>query len=284
MVSPHFALNKVFNKHFSAYFSYSKGYKAPVSSYFYLPFVAAAPTSTGVINQGLKPEIANQFEIGTKGTLHNDRLSYQLAYFDAIFSNKMTAINVLNTAGTSTLYTYVANSGKQNDQGIEGVVKYTAYKSDKGFIASVQPFVNFTYSNFKYKDYSFHYKGKILIDSVVNYDGKAVAGVAKFTGNFGVDVIANNGLYFSTIYSYKDGFPISSDGLNNTTSYSLWNAKLGFKTSLSKHFDIDAFFGINDITNTRYPIMVFINQLPDAYMAGPTKSNYFGGANLKYNF
>jgi len=284
MVSPHFALNKVFSKHFSTYFSYSKGYKAPVSSYFYLPFVATAPTSTGVINQGLKPEIANQFEIGTKGTLKNDRINYQLAFFDAIFSNKMTAINVLNSAGTSTLYTYVANSGKQNDKGVEGLLKYTIYQSARGFISSVQPFVNFTYSDYKYSDYSFHYKGTVLKDSVVNYDGKAVAGVAKFTGNFGVDITANNGLYFNTIYSYKDGFPISSDGLNLTTSYSLWNAKIGFKSSLSKHFDLDAFFGINDITNTRYPIMVFINQLPDAYMAGPTKSNYFGGVNLKYNF
>lgn len=284
MVSPHFAINKIFNQHFSTYFSYSKGYKAPVSSYFYLPFVASAPTSTGIINQGLKPEIANQFEVGTKGSLNNGKLNYQLAFFDAVFSNKMTAINVLNTAGTSTLYTYVANSGKQNDRGIEGLLKYTVYQSDKGFLAKVEPFVNFTISDFKYKDYSFHYKGTILKDSTVNYDGKSVAGVAKFIGNFGIDISANNGIYFKTIYSYKDGFPISADGINNTTSYCLWNAKMGLKRSLSKHFDLDVFLGINNITNTRYPIMVFINQLPDAYMAGPTMANYFGGINCKYNF
>lgn len=284
MVSPHFAINKVFNKQVSVYFSYSKGYKAPVSSYFYLPFVASAPTSTGIINHGLKPEIGNQYEIGTKGSLLNNRLAYQLAFFDAVFSNKMTAINVLNSAGTATLYSYVANGGKQNDMGIETLLKYTAYQSANGFIESVSTFANFTYSNFKYKDYTFHYKGKVLIDSVVNYDGNAVAGVAKFTGNFGVDVMAHCGLYANMTYSYKDGFPITSDGINKTSGYSLVNAKLGFQRSLSKHFDINAFFGINDITGTRYPIMVFINQIPDAYMAGPAKTNYFGGINLKYNF
>jgi iron complex outermembrane receptor protein len=284
MVSPHFAINKVFSKKVSAYFSYSKGYKAPVSSYFYLPFVATAAASTGVINQGLKPEIGNQFEIGTKGTILNDKLSYQLAFFDAIFSNKMTAVNVLNPAGTATLYTYVANSGKQNDKGIEALVKYTAYQSATGFFESVRPFANFTISDFKYEDYTFHYKGKVLIDSVVNYDGKDVAGVAKFTGNLGVDVTTHPGIYANVTYFYKDGFPISSDGLNNTTSYSLLNAKIGFQRSLSKHFDIDAFFGVNNITNTQYPMMVFINQLPDAYMAGPLKANVFGGLNLKYNF
>ncbi len=66
MVSPHFAINKVFSKQFSAYFSYSKGYKAPVSSYFYLPFVTAASTSTGVINQGLKPELATNLKLAQK--------------------------------------------------------------------------------------------------------------------------------------------------------------------------------------------------------------------------
>src|SRR4029079_17423486 len=37
MFSPHFALNKIFSKKISVYASYSKGYKAPVSSYFFIP-------------------------------------------------------------------------------------------------------------------------------------------------------------------------------------------------------------------------------------------------------
>lgn len=284
MLSPHFAINKVFNKNYSVYFTYSKGYKAPTSSYFYIPYVASAASGTGIIDKGLKPEIGNQFEIGTKGSVWNNRISYQLAFFDAIFSNKMANINVLNNAGTTTLYTYVVNAGKQDDKGIEALVKITAYQSATGFIESVRPFANFTYSNFKYKNYSFHYKGKVLIDSVVNYDGKAVAGVPKFTGNLGVDVAAHCGLYANMTYYYKDGFPITSDGLNNTTSYSLLNAKLGYTSSLSKHFDLDLSFGINNITATKYPIMVFVNQIPDVYLAGPPKANYFGGINLKYNF
>jgi iron complex outermembrane receptor protein len=284
MLSPHFAINKVFNRNFSVYFSYSKGYKSPVSSYFYLPFVANAASSTGVINQGLKPEIGQQFEIGTKGSIVRNKLDYQFALFNTIFSNKMTAINVLNSAGTSTLYTYVANGGKQNDKGIEAQVRYTLYQSAGGFISTIRPFGNITYSDFKYVDYNFHYKGKVLIDSVANYDGKAVAGVAKYTANLGVDLAAHCGLYGNIIYNYKDGFPISSDGINNTGSYSLLNAKLGYQHSFLKHFDGDVYFGLNNITNTRYPIMVFVNQLPDAYLAGPTKANYFGGLNLKYNF
>ncbi len=60
----------------------------------------------------------------------------------------MTAINVLNPAGTATLYSYVANSGKQNDKGIEALVKYTAYESSTGFFTTITPFANFTISGF----------------------------------------------------------------------------------------------------------------------------------------
>lgn len=277
MWSPHLAINKVFNKQVSVYAAYSKGYKAPTSSYFYIPY-------TGAIVPGLKPETGNQFEIGTKGALLNSKLSYQLALFDAIFSNKMTAINVLNSAGNTTLYTYVANGGKQNDKGIELLLKYLAYQSDDGFIKSFSPFANFTYSRFKYDQYSFSYKGKVMIDSVVNYDGKPVAGVPKFTANAGFDLATKPGIYANVIYMYRDKLPITSDNLNITSGYGLLNAKIGYQETLSSRFDLNVYFGANNITGQKYPIAVFVNQLPDAYIVGPVKPNYFGSINLNYNF
>lgn len=304
MVSPHFAINKVFNKHFSAYFSYSKGYKAPVTSYFYIPYVLSpANNSTGIINSTLKPEIGNQFEIGTKGSLLKDRLVYQLSFFDAIFSNKMTAVAVPLNAST-TAYSYMVNGGKQDDKGVEATVKYTAYKSEKGFFSAIIPFLNLTYADYKYKDYRYQLvTGKTtslpLRDSVttVDYSGYNVAAVAKVVVAFGVDVTTGPGLYANINYLYKDAVPVTSNGTNtglpltsantyayHAGSYSLLNAKIGFQHTFAKHFGIDAYFGVNNITNTKYPIMIFVNQSPDAYIAGPKDANFYGGLNLKYNF
>lgn len=279
LVSPHLAINKVFSKQFSVYASYSKGFKAPVSSYFFIP-------TTGKLNTDLKPEVGNQFEIGTKGSLINDRLSYQLSLFSAKFSDKMTAIAVpLNGSTTTTAYSYVANGGKQNDKGIELLVKYTAYQSPLSFIKSIRPFANFTYSDFKYKGFSFQTLNATRTAAVVtDYDGKEVAGVAKLVANLGIDINTRHGLYANLAYFYKDGMPITSDGLNRATSYSLLNTKLGFQRSISAHCDLDIFFGINNITGVQYPYMVFVNQLPDAYLPAPYKANYFGGINFKYNF
>ena len=282
MISPHFAVNKVFSKELSVYLAYSKGYKAPVSSYFFVP---VSPT-VGFVDSTLKPEVGNQFEIGSKGALLDDKLIYQVALFSSEFSNKMTAVAVpLDPPAVGTAYSYVANGGKHDDKGIEVLVKYTAYQSDKGFFRTIRPFGNFTYSKFKYKDYRIErLKAPPTSDTTIDYSGNPVAGVSPFVANLGVDVMAIEGIYFNIIYSYKDGMPITSDNLIRASSYSLLNAKLGIKHSLSNHFDVDAFFGVNNITGTQYPYMVFVNQLPDAYLPAPFKANYFGGINLKYNF
>lgn len=312
MVSPHVAVNKVFNKQFSAYASYSKGYKAPVTSYFYIPW-SGTNAATGVIDRNLKPEIGNQFEIGTKGALLKNKLIYQLAFFDAIFSHKMTAIAVPNPSNSATLYTYVVNGGKQDDKGIEASVKYTALESDNGFFANVSPFVNFTYSDYKYKNFVFQSTVKSVVtpakDSAVtkDYSGHTVPGVSKYVFNIGVDITTKPGIYANVTWSYKDNQEVSSLGTNtgetigtpysyvsnyvtykgvaapyHVSSYSLLNAKLGYKHSFGR-IDLDAYFAAMNIANTQYPIMIFVNQFPDSYIAGPKNANVFGGINLKYN-
>jgi iron complex outermembrane recepter protein len=297
MVSPHIAINKVFKNKISAYISYSKGYKAPTSTFFYAP--AIGNTYNGGVNEDLKSEEGNQFEIGTKGNMLNNKLNFQLAYFNTVFSNKFTTIAVPNPGATATLYTYTINGGKQDHNGLEALVKYTAYKSSKGFFKSITPFANLTYSDFKYKDYNFQTVGKTvttpLKDSafVADYSNNAVAGVPKVIANIGVDITTNMGIYFNMNYFYKDKMTITGDGIVKISgvntffqapSYSLLNAKIGYQNSLSKHFDIDVNFGIQNITNTLYPIMVFVNQIPDAFLKAPDKATYAAGINLKYNF
>lgn len=284
MVSPHFALNKVFSKNISAYVSYSQAYKAPVSSYFFIPV-------TGEVLTGLKPEKGTQIEIGTKGSLLHDRLVYQLAAYNAVFSNKITAVAVPDTTGTATAYSYMVNGGEVNNKGIEALIKYTAYQSATGFFSSVNPFVNLavtdaTYNDFKFETLTNKKNSGKKNDSVAvsDYSNKVVAGVPPLTFNVGVDFATRPGLYGNVVYSYRDAMYFTSDNLNETDAYGLLNAKLGYRKALGGHFDLDAFVGANNITGTQYYYMVFLNQLPDAYLPAPNEINFFGGLTLKYNF
>jgi iron complex outermembrane recepter protein len=278
MVSPHIALNKVFSKQISVYASYSVGYKAPVSSYFFIPV-------TGEVVHGLKAETGTQYEIGTKGSLLKDKLHYEIALFNVIFSNKMTTIAVPNAANTATSYTYVANGGTQNNKGLEALVKYTVYQTTDKFVKSITPFANFCYSDFKYEDFKFQKldaSKKNIVE--VDYGGNVVAGAAPITFNAGIDVDTKIGIYANVNYSYRDGMYITSDEVNKVGSYNLLNAKLGFRRTFMKHFGVDVYAGANNLTNEKYYYMVFLNQLPDAYLPAPNEINYFGGVNLKYTF
>lgn len=278
MIAPHVAINKVFSKQVSVYASYSIGYKAPVSSYFFIP-------TTGEVIRDLKPEMGTQVEVGSKGALLKNKLQYELAAFNIMYTDKMTVVAVPNAANTATSYTYVTNGGSQDHKGLEALLKYTVFQSEEGIVTAVTPFANFCYSDFKYKDYKFQTldaskKGTVTVD----YSGNKVVGVPPITFNAGIDASLRLGLYANVNYSYRDGMYFTSDQINKTQSFNLLNGKIGFKRTFANHIGVDVYFGANNITNTHYYYMVFLNQLPDAYLPAPNKINYFGGINLKYIF
>jgi len=287
MVSPHVAINKVFNEELSVYAAYSRGYKAPASSYFFIttPVVASPATpATGRINSTLKPEVGDQFEIGTKGALYKGRLVYQLSLFHTKFSSKMTTVAVpLNN--TTTAYSYVVNGGDEIHNGMESSLKWYILKDGHGLFTSVAPFANLTWSDFNYGN-NFTFQTGSTRDNITttDYSKKTVAGVPKITSNAGIDVTTHPGLYISMIYSYRGDVFITSDGANKSSSYNLLNGKIGFHRNIIKRLEADASLGLNNIGKVQYPLMIFVNQLPDAYLPAPLNTVVFGALELKYNF
>jgi iron complex outermembrane receptor protein len=273
-------VNKVFNKALSLYASYSKGFKAPVSAYFFIPY-ATGVNNTGIVNTGLKPEEGTQYELGTKGAVLKEKLNYQLAVFKTKFQNKMAAVAVPNATNTATLYSYIVNSGGQDNKGLEAAVRYTAYEKESGFFRMIRPFANLTYSDFTYDKYKFQFSGT---QAPVDYDGNPVAGVAKWMANLGLDWTMAYGLYANAVFNYKDPVNITLDGANRASAYHLINARLGIRQNIAAHFDLDAYVGGTNLTGEKYYYMIFVNQLPDAYLPAPKNSLFFGGLNLKYNF
>jgi iron complex outermembrane receptor protein len=280
LLSPSLAINKKINPFASVYASFSTGYKAPVTGNILI-------STTGQLNTGLTPEKGTQIEVGTKGSFFKNHLFYTLAVYHTTFEDKFTTITVQNPENTATLYSYLVNGGRLNNNGLEAYLSYQLMSSETGFIKLLQPFANFTYADYTYEDYQFEKVGENAaneqISVVEDYSGKAVAGVPPIVFNAGVDIVTNPGFYGNVYYNYRSSMPYTSDGLNETDAYSLLNAKLGFRKQLSD-FNLDVYVGANNITGTQYYQMVFVNQLPDAYIPAPNEINFFGGINLKYTF
>ncbi len=280
MVAPSFGINKKINDKASVYASYSSGYNAPTGSQSFISF-------TGRINTGLKPEKGSQFELGTKGNLLDKKLFYTLAFFQATFSDKLTSISVTDPENTVTLYTYISNGGSLNNKGMEALIKYDAIRSETGFFKKVSPFANVTLSNFKYENFTYETVGSDINGNdstqVEDYSGNLVAGVPSVVFNMGIDADTHLGLYGNVTFNYRDAMYFTSDELHQTDSYSLLNAKIGFRKTIN-HIRFDVYAGARDITGSQYYEMVFVNQLPDAYIPGPSEINYFGGVNIGYVF
>lgn len=275
LYSPRVAVNKVFNDAFSAYASFSKAYKAPVSGNIVI-------STTGELNTGLVPEEGTQFEFGSNGNLLQGKMGYQLAFFSSKFKNKFTSVAVPLDAST-TGYTYIANGGSQNHKGVEALLNYRAYESATGFFRSILPYANVTYSDFTYTDYQYERLNSDGTVMVSDYSGNVVAGVSPWVVNAGVDYQLNSNFYGTITYQYRDAMPFTSDGINTTDAFSLLNAKLGYRTSFGQ-FDLDAFVGADNLTGTQYYYMVFVNQLADAYIPAPYEVNYYSGVSLSYKF
>ncbi len=280
MWSPTLALNKTFSEKVSAYVSYYQGYKAPVSSYILVPQI-------NQVNPDLTPEKGTQIEVGTKGFLLKHKLFYTAAVYSTKYSDKMTTVTVQNPENTATLYAYVVNGGSVNNTGVEVLLKYEAISSRDKFVTSLRPFFNLTYSNATYDDYRFETvgTGSLGQDSTIvnDFSGKIVAGLPPLVMNAGIDFETKIGLYANVVVNYRDAMYFTSDNENITEAYTLLNAKLGYQQQFG-HFNVDVFAGSTNITSTQYYQMVFVNQLPDAYIPAANDINFFGGLNLSYTF
>jgi len=271
VVTPTFALRKMFGSDFSLYANVSEGYTPPTSS-------DAVIAYTGEPNPGLKPERAWQYEIGSKGSLLGDRVSYTLALFQMDVSDKLSSEAVFDTDGT-VLYSYTVNAGDQRDRGLELGASFALVDDPSRILSLVKPFVSYTYSNFEYTNFKSDENDDA---NTVDYSGKDVVGTARNVFNIGVDARLRSGIYGNVTYHDTDGMPISYDNAHWAPGFSLLNAKIGFMHEVADRFTLDAFVGGNNLGDSRYYTQVFLNHKfdtpnPHMYLPGPYKAKYYGG-------
>ncbi|MDD4645176.1 MAG: TonB-dependent receptor [Bacteroidales bacterium] len=272
VVCPRLSLLKTFNNNVSAFVNISKGYTPPATTMTTIPYL-------GEVNMNLKPESGMLYEIGSKGSLLNKKLSYQVALFQLDVNDKLTPQSVADSTG-SILYTFYTNTGEQIDNGLEVNVSYSLINDSRKVISRVQPFVTYTYSDFKYKNFRSDNNDNA---KTVDYTDHKVSGVSPHVLNAGVDIASKWGVYLNSTYRWVDAMPLHYNNLHYTNSFSLLNAKIGYRTILGKHFALDVFAGANNLTNSLYYTSVYINSTNSGlFIPGPYTATYYCGLNLSY--
>lgn len=269
--SPRVALSYDFGSFLSLHASVSSGFSAPTTN--------EISNVDGSVNRDLKSQKAVNYEINAKGSFFGKRLNYDLALYSMDMKNELIPQNVQQGI---TIY---RNSGKTEHKGIELALDWFPIReSDQLAIKNLKAGVSFAYSHFRFTDY------KILdADNQVisNFDGNKLTGIAPITANFEINMDTRSGIYSNLNCYYSDKAPLNDANTDFNDSWTVLNAKIGYKTEIGKSFVLDIFGGTDNLTNTKYSSFVSLNaasfggQEPAYYNPNPEIS-FYGGFSFKY--
>ncbi|AUP81551.1 TonB-dependent receptor [Flavivirga eckloniae] len=263
ILSPKFGISYLVTKNINVYSSISHGFSPITLNEALLP--------DGQINTNLKPETGWNYEIGTRGTIINDRLQFNLALY------RLAIKNLLVSRRTAQDEFIGINAGSTEHNGLELALNYQWLQKD---ILTINSFANYTLNHFKFKKF---------IDGENDFSGNDLTGVPSDVFNAGVDVESSFGIYGNINFQYVSDMPITDSNDLYSDNYSLTNLKMGYNTFLNKKLNLNIFFGINNIFDKAYASQILINasgfngNAPRYYYPG-NPVNYYTGIHINYTF
>jgi iron complex outermembrane recepter protein len=231
------------------------------------------------LNPDLIPQKSFNFEFGIKGNILNKKSEFfRKIYFDATVFNYLISDDfapfVINNK------TYYRNAAKTNRTGFE-----LGFKSEP--FERVELAVNYIYTNFKFKEYT-----AVIYDPSGNrteerYDNNFVPSIPQHTLNFilGYEYeIARNieGLIqFDCDYLTK--MYVDDKNSASTDAYFYANPMIGINF-ITKKFNILAYVGSNNVTDTRYVGFINVNDYNSRFYETGEPRNIYAGLKLSFKY
>ncbi len=237
---PRASVLKKFGDAVSAYASVGTGYTPPS--------LTNIVNSDGTVNESLKPERAIQYEVGSKGVLFGDRLTWSLALFDLDIRDKL--VSQTQNSVTSTV-----NVGEQRNRGVELGASALVLDDPEAPITLVRPWMSWTYSDFTYVSFKSDNTNNA---NTVDFSGRQAARSPKHVMNLGLDVTARCGGYLFASYQHVDREFFTFDEQHWLPPYRLVGAKLGWRHAVAQRLSLDASAGGDNLTGSHYYRYVFI--------------------------
>jgi len=140
-----------------------------------------------------------------------------------------------------------------------------------------------TQASYQYAAYRF----EKFVDGDQDYSGNELTGQPPHRFSAWADFSTQVGLYTNISMEYVDAFPMRDDNSIYSEAYAVAFAKIGFRKMLFDFLNIDAYFGVNNISDEKYASMILINaasfggSAPRYYYPGRPR-NIYGGLRLGY--
>jgi iron complex outermembrane recepter protein len=249
-ISPMLGLVFKNTENLSFYTNISSNFETPT-----LNELSANPSNAGGFNTDLKPQQAINYEVGMKARYN--QLSIETALFYIDLKNEFVPYQLAAFPGR----TFFRNAGKSRRQGIEIGVSYMISKS-------ISAYINYTYSDFKYKIYP-------------NFEGKTQPGIPVHIGFVESRWVSPKGIFL--IGQWRMNGDFYADDANNfkNSAYNVLILRGGYTLHLKK-ITLEPFFAINNIFNKKYNANVQINAAANRFFEPAALANFYAGLKVRF--
>ena len=229
--------------------SYSSGFETPTTTEL------ANPDGSGGFNQSLRPQLADNFEIGYKGGREN--LFYEVSLFQIDLEDELVPFELAEFPGR----TFFSNATTSDRTGLETAVSWQNH-SGFGIDAS------FTWSDFKFESF--------IDDNGNDFSGNQLPGLPRQFGYLGFSYSGDNGFsgVLETVYSgdlYAD-----NANLVKVSSYTVANLRFSIDIPSGKWL-FRTYAGINNLFDESYNNNIRINAFGGRYFEpAPGRNVYVG--------
>ncbi|QKG51885.1 TonB-dependent receptor family protein [Hymenobacter sp. BRD67] len=264
-VSPRVALLKELTSEISVYASVSTGFSPPTE--------AELRPSDGTISQGLQAERGTSYEVGGRGALLHQRLTFDVALFDLELAN--TIVSRSDAQGVQLF----ANSGTTHQRGAEVALSGYLWRPEPAALNSgnvttagnsLRAWTSYAYNHFRFGTYE--------SATGQNYGGNQLTGTAPHTLSAGLDFTQQLGFYLSPTVSHQSTLPLNDANTDYAAGYWVFGSRAGWRHTLFAKLNVDIYGGLDNIANIRYSLGNDLNAFGGRYFQPAPGRNYYTGA------
>ncbi len=242
----------------SIYATFSTSFETPTTTEF------ANPSGAGGFNPNLDPQIAENFEVGIRGSI-GQRSSYELALFTIDVDDELIPFELASQPGRD----FFSNAGKSSREGAE-----IAFASE--------PFDGLTISlAYTISDFVFD---RFIDDNGNDFSGNEIPGVPD-------DLFRGEVLYRhpSGFFGAIDVLDVGDFHVNNANTvvnepYTVVNLRAGFSDLTFGAWTLSPFIGVNNLGDEEYAANIRINAFGGRYYEPAPDRHFYGGLGIRYDF
>ena len=237
-----------------AFASYSSGFETPTTTEL------ANPDASGGFNPSLKPQSADNFEVGYKGG--TDNLYYEVSLFQIDLEDELIPFELAAFPGRD----FYSNAGSSSRKGLEAAL---SWQHDSGFGMDA----SFTWSDFEFESF--------IDDNGNDFSGNKLPGLPKQFGYLGFNYETDNGFsgVLETVYA-GDLFANNANSVE-VSSYIVANLRFSIDYQSGK-WRFRPYAGINNLFDESYNNNIRINAFGSRFFEPAPDRHVYVGVVVNY--